>query len=388
MEINYLSAGFVLFVVFMVAFVVQLSYYWMVFGRLAFFGSNATKVTAAVNQEAVSVVISARNEYHNLQRFLPLILDQDYPDFEVVVVNDCSDDESAEFLDQLARDHAKLKVVHLRQSLNFFQGKKFPLSMGIKSAKHDLLLLTDADCYPENRQWISQIADSYSPQTEVVLAYGPYERQPGLLNKLIRYDTLHIAIQYMSLAMIGKPYMGVGRNLSYRKSLFLRNKGFTSHYKISSGDDDLFIHQVANKGNTGLLVSDKNRMVSLPKQSFTAWVRQKRRHLTTGIYYAFDIKLLLGMYSLSSFTFYVSFAALFCVSPFVRLQPEPLIYYGGLVLLFILRLVSHWFIFSKAAQKLGERGLIWVYPWADIFFIIFTPLMALSNLLIKKPKWK
>ncbi|MBU2466077.1 MAG: glycosyltransferase, partial [Bacteroidetes bacterium] len=147
MEINYLSAGFVLFVVFMVAFVVQLSYYWMVFGRLAFFGSNATKVTAAVNQEAVSVVISARNEYHNLQRFLPLILDQDYPDFEVVVVNDCSDDESAEFLDQLARDHAKLKVVHLRQSLNFFQGKKFPLSMGIKSAKHDLLLLTDADCY-------------------------------------------------------------------------------------------------------------------------------------------------------------------------------------------------------------------------------------------------
>ncbi|MBU2465791.1 MAG: glycosyl transferase family 2, partial [Bacteroidetes bacterium] len=244
------------------------------------------------------------------------------------------------------------------------------------------------DCYPENRQWISQIADSYSPQTEVVLAYGPYERQPGLLNKLIRYDTLHIAIQYMSLAMIGKPYMGVGRNLSYRKSLFLRNKGFTSHYKISSGDDDLFIHQVANKGNTGLLVSDKNRMVSLPKQSFTAWVRQKRRHLTTGIYYAFDIKLLLGMYSLSSFTFYVSFAALFCVSPFVRLQPEPLIYYGGLVLLFILRLVSHWFIFSKAAQKLGERGLIWVYPWADIFFIIFTPLMALSNLLIKKPKWK
>jgi len=388
MEIIYFSVGFALFVVFILAFLVQLVYYWLVFGRLAFYRQKKAGDAHTPKQEAVSVVISARNEFHNLERFLPLILAQDYPDFEVVVVNDCSDDESSEFLDQLARENKKLKVVQLTQSLNFFQGKKFPLSMGIKSAKNDLLLLTDADCYPENDQWISRMVQAYQPQTEVLLAYGPYENKSGLLNKIIRFDTLHIAMQYLSLALIGKPYMGVGRNLSYRKSLFLKNKGFTSHYKISSGDDDLFISMVAKKHNTDVLISAENRMISIPKKSFSAWIRQKRRHLSTGFYYTFSVKLLLGMYAASQLFFYVGFVALLVVAPFVIINPHPYIYYGVVVFVFLLRLISQWIIFSKAGQKLGEKGLFWIYPWAEIFFVIFTPLLALSNLLAKKPKWK
>lgn len=388
MEIFYFSVGFALFAVFILTFVLQLVYHWLIFGRLAFYRPKKKGDADMPKQEAVSVVISARNEFHNLERFLPLILAQDYPDFEVVVVNDCSDDESSEFLDQLARENKKLKVVQLTQSLNFFQGKKFPLSMGIKTAKNDLLLLTDADCYPENDQWISRMIQAYQPRTEVLLAYGPYEKQPGLLNKIIRFDTLHIAMQYLSLALIGKPYMGVGRNLSYRKSLFLKNKGFTSHYKISSGDDDLFISQVAKKRNTNVLVSAENRMISIPKKSFSAWVRQKRRHLSTGFYYTFPVKLLLGTYAASQLLFYVSFVALLFVTPFAIINPHPYIYYGVVVFVFLLRLVSQWIVFAKASQKLGEKGLFWIYPWAEIFFVIFTPLLALLNLLAKKPKWK
>ncbi|MCK9453181.1 MAG: glycosyltransferase [Bacteroidales bacterium] len=388
MEIIYFSVGFALFVVFILAFLVQLVYYWLVFGRLAFYRQKNGGDAVSSMQEAVSVVISARNEFHNLEQFLPLILAQDYPDFEVVVVNDCSDDESSEFLDQLARENKKLKVVQLTQSLNFFQGKKFPLSMGIKSAKNDLLLLTDADCYPENDQWIKQMMQAYQPKTEVLLAYGPYEKKPGLLNKIIRFDTLHIAMQYLSLALIGKPYMGVGRNLSYRKSLFLKNKGFTSHYKISSGDDDLFISQVAKKHNTDVLISAENRMVSIPKKTFSAWIRQKRRHLSTGFYYTFSVKFLLGMYAGSQLLFYAGFVALLVVTPFAIMNPHPYIYYGIVVFVFLLRLISQWIVFSKASQKLGEKGLFWIYPWAEIFFVIFTPLLAVSNSLAKKPKWK
>ncbi len=388
MEIIYFSVGFVLFVLFALTSLVQLAYYWFIFGRLAFYRQKDVSDGLPLKQEAVSVVISARNEFHNLEHFLPLILAQDYPDFEVVVVNDCSDDDSTEFLDQLALENKKLKVVHLRQSLNFFQGKKFPLSMGIKSAKNDLLLLTDADCYPENDQWINQMVLAYQPQTEVLLAYGPYEKRPGLLNKIIRFDTLHIAMQYLSLALIGKPYMGVGRNLSYRKSLFLKNKGFTSHYKISSGDDDLFISMVAKKSNTDLLVSAENRMISMPKKSFSAWIRQKRRHLSTGAHYTFSVKFLLGMYAASQLLFYISFIALLFAAPFASIDPHPYIYYGVVVFIFLLRFVSLWIVFSKSSQKLGENGLFWVYPWAEIFFIIFTPMLAISNLLVKKPKWK
>jgi len=303
-------------------------------------------------------------------------------------VNDCSDDETAELLDDLARRNPKLKLVHLTQSLNFFQGKKFPLSMGIKSAKHDLLVLTDADCFPESNQWLRSIAEAYRNGIEVVLAYGPYQKVKGLLNRLIRFDTLHIAIQYLSFALAGLPYMGVGRNLSYRKSLFLRNKGFTSHYKIASGDDDLFIHQVANKHNTRVLIQSKDRMLSVPKKTFSEWIRQKRRHLMTGKFYAFKIKMLLGAYNLSASLFYILFVALFFVEPAFSYQDWFWLYPAVLVFILALKAIPQWVIFAKIASKLGERGLKWIIPIMDFFFVIFTPSLLLLNVFVRKPKWK
>jgi glycosyltransferase involved in cell wall biosynthesis len=338
--------------------------------------------------EPISVVISARNEFENLTRFLPQILAQDYPDFEVVVVNDCSDDETAELLDEMARHNPKLKPVHLRQSLNFFQGKKFPLSMGIKSAKNDLLVLTDADCYPESDQWLRTMAAAYSPQTEVVIAYGPYQSAKNLLNRLIRYDTLHIAIQYLSFALAGLPYMGVGRNLSYRKSLFMRNKGFTSHYKIASGDDDLFIHQVANKHNTSVLIQSEDRMISIPKKTFIEWIRQKRRHLMTGSFYALKIKLLLGGYNASASLFYALFVALWFVNPPFYYADWFWLNSAVLLFLFFLKTLIQWTLFAQIAKKLGETGLTWWIPLADFFFVIFTPFLLTLNIFVRKPKWK
>lgn len=386
MLVCYDSVGFVLGVVFLLMVFIQLMFYGVFFLRLIFYKKSEPEI--ASNPEPVSVVISARNEYHHLKHFLPQILDQDYPDFEVVVVNDCSDDETAELLDDLARRNPKLKLVHLTQSLNFFQGKKFPLSMGIKSAKHDLLVLTDADCFPESNQWLRSIAEAYRNGIEVVLAYGPYQKVKGLLNRLIRFDTLHIAIQYLSFALAGLPYMGVGRNLSYRKSLFLRNKGFTSHYKIASGDDDLFIHQVANKHNTRVLIQSKDRMLSVPKKTFSEWIRQKRRHLMTGKFYAFKIKMLLGAYNLSASLFYILFVALFFVEPAFSYQDWFWLYPAVLVFILALKAIPQWVIFAKIASKLGEGGLKWIIPIMDFFFVIFTPSLLLLNVFVRKPKWK
>ncbi len=384
--LNEFGLSTLVLIVWLAGFIVQLIFYWGLFSKLAFYQPRTS--TPAILHEAVSVVLSARNEIQNLEKFLPLLLSQDYPDFEVVVVNDCSDDETEEYLTELARTNIRLKPVHLRQSLNFFKGKKFPLSMGIKSAKNDLLVLTDADCRPENNQWIRSIVDAYEPQTEVLLAYGPYEKTSGLLNKLIRWDTLHIALQYLSFALAGIPYMGVGRNLSYRKSLFVRNKGFTAHYNIASGDDDLFVSQVARKNNTSVLVSAENRMLSVPKKRFSEWVSQKQRHYSTGFYYRKSIKLLLGSYSASLITFYIGFVLLFFLPEPIEVYHTFYIYPLFLVLLFLLRYVSQLIIFSKAAKKLGEKGLLGILPFADVFFVIFTPLLAMSNLFVKAPKWK
>ena len=232
--------SFIVLILFLISWIVQMCYHWGLFSRLAFH----KKDNDSVNYEPVSVIVCARDAYEYLLDLIPNILSQDYPDFELVIVNDCSQDNTEEYLKDLARFNPKINLVNLTQSLNFFQGKKFPLSMGIKSAKHDLLILTDADCLPNSDQWIKEMVATYRKDTEIVVGYGPYFERKGLLNKLIRFDTLYIAMQYMSLALAKKPYMGVGRNLSYRKSTFMKNKGFTSHYNIPSGDDDLFISQV------------------------------------------------------------------------------------------------------------------------------------------------
>ena len=227
MSFNFGELSFFILVIFALAWIIQMAYHWILFRRLAFH----KKHDKPCSYEPVSVIVCARDAYEYLLDIIPVLLKQDYPEYEVVIVNDCSQDQTEEYLKDLARNNPKINLVNLTQNLNFFHGKKFPLSMGIKSARHDLLLLTDADCVPSTDQWIKEMVKAYDKNTEIVVAYGPYFERKGLLNKLIRFDTLYIAMQYLSLALAKKPYMGVGRNLSYRKSTFMNNKGFTSHYK-------------------------------------------------------------------------------------------------------------------------------------------------------------
>jgi glycosyltransferase involved in cell wall biosynthesis len=360
--------------VFGLGFSLQMVYWWGIFARLAFYKTTKKELPP---QDSVSVVICARNEYSNLRQNIPLFLAQQYPNFEVVVVNDCSDDDSEGYLAEMARHDTRLKVVHLRQSLNFFQGKKFPLSMGIKSAKNEILLLTDADCRPESEQWISHMVKPYNTQVDIVLGYGPYEPKKGLLNKLIRLDTMHIGIQYLSLALARKPYMGVGRNLSYRKQLFIQNKGFTSHYNIASGDDDLFVSQVAHKGNTQIVVEKGARTYSVPKKTFFEWAQQKRRHFSTAKFYSKTNKTILGTYYLSQMLFYAGFVWLL-VLPF---SPLPAI--GG----FILRLFTQLFITKACMKQLGEKDLLLFSPFGEVLLIVFNLILAAINQIKKRKTW-
>lgn len=352
---------------------IQLLFYWLIFGQLAF-----RKRKSCPNLEPVSVVICARNEYENLKENLPLFLAQDYPDYEIVVVNDASDDETYYFLKNLATQHKHLKVVNMGETPNFFKGKKFPLSIGIKSAKHDLLLLTDADCVPAEPTWIMNMASGYCKKVEVVLGYGGYEVKPGLLNKLIRFDTLHIAMQYLGLAIAGMPYMGVGRNLSYRKSLFYKNKGFISHYSIPSGDDDLFINQVSSRKNTAVVATLEGITLSEPKISFGEWFKQKRRHLTTGSLYKPQHKFILGTYSLSQLLYFVTGIILL----------SWLFQWEIVAAIMVFRLITQIIIVKKCMKRLGEKNLLLFSPVFEIIMMIINPMIALSNLIVKQKTWR
>jgi glycosyltransferase involved in cell wall biosynthesis len=307
-----------------------------------------------------------------------LIFQQDYPEFEVVVVNDNSQDDSLQLLEDMARENDKLKIVNLNQDLNFFHGKKFPLSLGIKSAAHDIILLTDADCRPASSQWVRKMADNFRGNSDIVLGYGRYESQSSMINLMIRYETLWVAIQYLSFSLIGKTYMGVGRNMAYRKSLFYENKGFSSHYTIASGDDDLFINSAATKNNVAIEIDTSGQTISSPKTSWGAWVRQKRRHLTTWKYYRSRFKWLLGLWTFSQMFFMLLFILLISLG-------FNLIITAGV---FALRIVSYLLITKLCMNRLNEKKLLVFSPIAEFFLVLFYPVLTLVNMISKPDKWK
>jgi len=342
---------------------IQLFYYLYFFLRLALY----KKPTKSVHVEhPISVVICARDEAANLANYLPGVLVQDYnTTHEVVLVNDNSEDETKYLLEEFKKSFKNLNPILLSQEAKMINGKKFPLSIGIKSAKNETLLLTDADCVPASEHWMQLMQDGYDDGIEIVLGYGAYRKMPGILNKLIRFETFQTALQYFSYALAGMPYMGVGRNLSYKKEVFIRNKGFSSINQLPSGDDDLFINQVANKNNTSIVIDHDAHTISEPKTNLHDWMNQKYRHYTTSKYYKKGHATLLGLFAISQFLVYpVLITALFLTQEYILLTS-----------LWAIRLLVQGTILRSTMKKLNELDL---WPWFilfdiwSIFYYLFT----------------
>jgi len=377
---SYSSLSFIILIVFGVSLLIQLFYHWGVFSRVAFY-KKKTVPKGDAELEPVSVVICARDAYEYLTELVPALLSQDYPDFEVVIVNDCSDDETEEYLKDLARKEPKIKPVQLKQHLNFFNGKKFPLSMGIKSAKNDLIVLTECNCMPVNDLWLRSVVERYNGKTEIVIGYSPYMQRKSSLNRLMRFDALQNGLLYLSAALKRHAYMGIGRNLSYRKELFYRNKGFISHYTTSVGDDDLFISQVANKRNTEVLIDAENTIRTTPTRSFRLWIRQKSSRYSTVSKYNARARLSLSLFYVSQLVFYVSFIALLCLNaqPAFTITNGAVFYIPILVFFFLLRFGTQLFIYHKASKRLGEKGLLPGLILYDLLFAFLSPLLRLMG---------
>jgi poly-beta-1,6-N-acetyl-D-glucosamine synthase len=362
--------------IFLASFLVQMFFYLFFYVRVL---SRKRKEPGAIPEESVSIVICARDEAENLKNHLPLILEQNYHDFEVVVVNDCSDDNTEEILNELKARYPNLRSTIIRKDKRFSHGKKLAVTIGLKAATRNWVLLTDADCRPDSPQWISEIQKHFVSPREVVLGYGGYIRERGFLNKVIRYDTFFIAMQYFSFALAGCPYMGVGRNLAYKRSLFFANRGFASHLNLESGDDDLFINEVARNNNTAVEFSHLSHTSSIPDNTWKGWFRQKSRHLTTGFRYNGISKILLGLENSSRLLFYFSFLVLIINKIFLP-------YVAGL---FIFRLLASTIILNIGMNRLNEKNLLVFSPVLDIGILLFNVFCVASNLTIqKRNRWR
>ena len=377
-QFYYNNISFIVLAVFVLSLLIQLAYHWGLFSRVAFFKKKG-RPKLDEELEPVSIVICARNAYEYLAELIPVLMTQDYPDFEIVVVNDCSDDETEEYLKEFTRHETIVKPVQMKQHLNFFNGKKFPLSMGIKSAKNDLIVLTECNCMPTNDQWLRSVVNRYKGNTEIVIGYSPFVQQKGFFDKLIRFDALQYGLLYLSAALSGHPFMGISKNLSYRKELFFRNNGFISHYTTSVGDDDLFINKVANKKNTEVLIDAENPILTTPTSSFRFWTQQKSSRYSTISKYNTKSRVLLSLFYASQLLFYVSFIVLLCLKPAFTIANTTTFYIPILVFLFLLRFGSQFLIYLNASKRLGEKGLLPGLIAYDFIFAFLSPWLRLMG---------
>jgi len=358
-------------------FLIQLFYYTFYYSRILFI-KHVHPVTGI--NTPVSVIICARNEAENLTKNLPSILNQDYPDFEVIVVNDCSEDDSEFVLDRLQKQYKHLKVTTIKQDEKFIHSKKLALTIGIKAAKNEWLLLTDADCYAESTKWIERMQRKFNENADIVLGYGGFVQEKSFINYLIRFDALFIALQYFTFAMAGRPYMGVGRNLAYRKSVFFRNKGFANHHKLDSGDDDLFINEVATSTNTYYEISHESITRTIAKSTFSDWFKQKKRHTTTAKHYKTNTKIRLFFEPFSRISFYILFVlSLIWFSN----------YYPFIIGAFALRMILQLVIIKVALKHLKEKYLLLPSLLYDIILPFLGIAFYVSNIFsTKQIKWK
>lgn len=355
---------------FLIAFLVQLGIYLFVFLRISLYNEKKKKAKSP----GISVIICAKNEENNLKLFLPQVLQQEYPDFEVVVVNDSSTDNTEELLVQLSAQFKQLRYTSIPADDKLKRGKKLALTIGLKAAAYDHVVLTDADCYPASKQWLKRMASNFSGDHKIVLGYGGYERRKGILNKLIRYETTFTAIQYLSYAIKGKPYMGVGRNLAYEKALFFDSKGFAGHYHLLSGDDDLFVNENATGLNCAVEISPESHTLSVPETSFRAWILQKKRHLSAGSHYNRSSRIRLASEWISRIILYITLIWILTTSSWAI----------PVGILFVILVITRLIIFRMGMLRLDEKYLLLPSLLLDPIFPVLMGAIWLSSRFDKK----
>lgn len=362
-----------------IIFTVSLFYYYFgIFKQILFYKEEDTNNSK--EKPPVSVIICAKDEAVNLKKYLPSIYKQNYPEFEVVLIDDCSIDDTYDVMRDFASrfpDKTRLVKVNENRDGRLRGNKKYALTLGIKAAKYGHLLFTDADCRPVSGYWIERMAEKFDSEKRLVLGYGKYSEQKGFLNKLIRYETVQTALQYFSYALKGMPYMGVGRNLAYTKELFMKNNGFYTHLDVLSGDDDLFVNEVATSVNTAICLHPSSFTISNPKQHLKSYILQKRRHIGTAKYYKTNHKLLLGWYYTALSGFWITALWLLTCQ-----------FYWQIVLgIIFVRIVTAWYINYKVNGIFQEKRLTLWFPVLEISLILVQLWVFILNLFNKPVYW-
>lgn len=360
--------------VFCLSAVIVCVYYSVTYWRVA--GWRGKKVPPQpivddARQPKVSIVLTVHNEAAYLKESLPYLLEQDYPDYEVVVVNYLSKDDTPFVLKVCAENYSSLKPLQFTEDVNMFQGKKYPLSIGIRSASGEVIVLTEADCIPKSFTWLRGLVAGYQAAgVQMVLGYAGVRQEKGLLNLFQQYDNLTESASWMGFAMAGMPYSGTGRNLSFRRQFFFDQGSFIRHYSEPEGADDMFVNQNASGDNTTLCLEADSFVTADAKQDRRLWHRQRVQRWATKRYYSASQKFLLGLYPSSVLLFYAALAVLLALH-------FPWQY---VAMAWVLKTAWQVWSFSRFSKRLEIKNVHFYSPLLEIYFLFANTFLFLSTL--------
>lgn len=363
----------ILTVLFIISAIIQAVYILFVFSRLWFYTENPR----AGETVKVSVIICARNEKDNLTKLIPNLLDQKHPDFEIILINDRSEDDTKEFIEKHFLQDSKFRFINVDSLPDGWNGKKYALKQGINLAKGEIILLTDADCLPASEFWIKSMAEKFTSEISLVLGYSPYSKENTFLNKIIRYETVYTAMQYFSLSLAGMTYMGVGRNLAYRKKALEQSKSLDKYWSVQGGDDDLTVQEISTYSQSAIITKKCSQTISNPKNTYRQWFKQKLRHLSVGKLYTTKSKLILGIFVMANLGFYTSFLLLVYLESIHQI----------IIIVFILRTLLIISNFVLITRKLKDSLAWYWFPILDFFYYLNYLLVGISALFSRKIKW-
>jgi len=364
----------IILILFLLCLIIQVLFHFLVFRGLYV---SKEKTTHSEEIPSVSVIIAARNESKNLPQLIKSLATQEHPQMEVIIINDRSTDESDKVIKKAIEGQKHFQQININSLPDGWTGKKYALLKGIQDAKNEILLFTDADCIPKSSQWATLVAATFDTRIDIVLGFSPYENRATWLNQFIQFETLLTGLQYLGLANLGRPYMGVGRNWAIRKHAY-DLEYLKSISDIIGGDDDLMINHLATRTNTSIITAPSSQTISKPTESWNDFFKQKIRHLSVGSHYHQKDKTVLGLFTLAFLFGWIFFFFLLVstINPYLILAT------------FGLRSLSFYSIFARVGQKFDAPVRFWALLLLDLSYSIYYPVMGLRALSAKNIKWK
>ncbi len=365
---NFTKIEIIALLVLLLFFGIQLYYYLAHYRKILRYANREEdeKPNYTGSLPSVSVILCSMDDSENLKKCLPTILEQDYPSFEVIVVNDSFTEECQSLIHAYTKKYSNLYSTYIPADAKYLSRKKLSITIAAKASKNDILLFTEPNCYVEDKHWIQRMMQNFTTETEIVLGYSRMEKKKGYSNRLAAYDNLFSAMQYLGQAITNNPYRGIGRNLAYRKELFFRHKGFSKFLYLQVGEDDLFINQVATKNNTKVEVDVAG--ITTCNISRFDWKVQKMCNALTSGFYPKGIRYLFDFEVITRYIFYALFIGIVTLSS--------LLYFAWMVaviagIIFITRFIIQLKTINKTAAKLKDRK----FYTSILYFDLMLPII-------------